>query len=339
MSYDEFGVSEMTAGVAQPFGFIGYQTNSVSRLYYAQARYYTPQIGRFTSEDLIKGFTSLPQSLNQYAYCWNQPVNYVDLDGMLRMPQWMRDAGNWVSNQASNAWDTASNAASNVMNGAQNVVNSISNWYNDLPDWGQNLIKIGVGVVAVGVGAAVVVVTGGTAAAFIPALVAGIKTACTVGAVSAGVRAGVTAIYDVSVGDGFNIRNTLNAAVDGFSDGFMIGGIMAGASLTYGSLMRNAGGLQFGTTPKSQYGRVNVGYGNPNTHGNTVFNVTNKMGQSRFRLDADMYNLLHMHYGLTKKAMELHRTNIIPSIVGAASGWFNRDRGMHEDYSGNLCAD
>lgn len=79
----------------------------MSGLYYAQARYYAPQAARFTSEDLIKGSTSLPQSFNQYAYCWNQPINYVDLDGL--WPQWIRDAGNWVSDQASNAWDVTTN--------------------------------------------------------------------------------------------------------------------------------------------------------------------------------------------------------------------------------------
>jgi hypothetical protein len=72
---------------------------------------------------------------------------------------------------------------------------------------------------------------------------------------------------------------TLNSAFDGFANGFMLGGIMSGASLTYGSVKRNAGGIQFGTTPKPQYGRVGIGYGNPKKHGNTIVNVTNRLGQ------------------------------------------------------------
>ena len=40
-----------------------------------------PGPGRFISEDKIKGFTSMPCTLNQYSYCWNRPLDYVDLDG------------------------------------------------------------------------------------------------------------------------------------------------------------------------------------------------------------------------------------------------------------------
>jgi len=66
----------------QPFGFTGYQTDEISGLYYAQARYYEPNLGRFTAEDLIKGYVALPKSLNQYTYCWNQSLTLVDLDGL-----------------------------------------------------------------------------------------------------------------------------------------------------------------------------------------------------------------------------------------------------------------
>ena len=30
----------------------------------------------------IKGFISMPFTLNQYGYCWNWPLDYVDLDGL-----------------------------------------------------------------------------------------------------------------------------------------------------------------------------------------------------------------------------------------------------------------
>ena len=50
-------------------------------LYFAQARRYDAGAGRFVSEDKIAGFTALPQTLNRYSYCWNQPMEHVDLNG------------------------------------------------------------------------------------------------------------------------------------------------------------------------------------------------------------------------------------------------------------------
>jgi len=70
-------------------------------MYYAQARYYAPGLGRFVAEDTIKGFVEFPQTLNANSYCWNRPMILVDLDG--RLPQWASDARNWISD----TWDGA----------------------------------------------------------------------------------------------------------------------------------------------------------------------------------------------------------------------------------------
>ena len=99
--YDEFGNSlyDMPEG-KQPFGFAGYQSDAVAGTWYAQAREYLPQLGRFAGEDKIAGFAVFPQSLNRYGYCWNDHLSLVDLDG--EWPQWMRDAGQ----AAANFWNT-----------------------------------------------------------------------------------------------------------------------------------------------------------------------------------------------------------------------------------------
>ena len=94
LAYDEFGVPLVEAGHAKlenpanmfnPFGFTGYQMDDISGLYYAQARYYDPQAGRFTAQDVIKGIVSVPETLNAYAYCWCNPLNLVDRDGKTPM--------------------------------------------------------------------------------------------------------------------------------------------------------------------------------------------------------------------------------------------------------------
>ena len=60
MSYDEFGVPMITADVTQPFGFTGYQTEKITGNSFAQVRYYMPTIGRFSSQDMLKGHPAFP---------------------------------------------------------------------------------------------------------------------------------------------------------------------------------------------------------------------------------------------------------------------------------------
>ncbi len=50
-------------------------------LYYYNARYYDPGIGRFISADTIVPNPMNPQSLNRYTYCLNNPLKYVDPSG------------------------------------------------------------------------------------------------------------------------------------------------------------------------------------------------------------------------------------------------------------------
>ncbi len=82
--YDEFGADLFgNQGETQPFGYTGYQPDRTAGTSYAQAREYLPWAGRFAGRDLIKGFAELPFTLNEYGYCWNNPIGYVDRDGQL----------------------------------------------------------------------------------------------------------------------------------------------------------------------------------------------------------------------------------------------------------------
>ena len=74
--------------------------------YCAQAREYRALSGSFAGQDKILGFMERPYTLNQYAYCFNRPINLVDLNGA--WPQWMedignglKDAGDWIGNKIS----------------------------------------------------------------------------------------------------------------------------------------------------------------------------------------------------------------------------------------------
>jgi hypothetical protein len=52
-------------------------------LYYYNARYYDPTIGRFISADTFIPNFSNPQNLNRYTYCNNNPVKFTDPTGHL----------------------------------------------------------------------------------------------------------------------------------------------------------------------------------------------------------------------------------------------------------------
>ena len=85
--FDEFGNDIRTGkdifkDSMQSFGFTGYQMDGAGGLYFAQARRYDAGAGRFISEDLIKGHTAVPYTMNHYSYCFNRPMDLVDLNGM-----------------------------------------------------------------------------------------------------------------------------------------------------------------------------------------------------------------------------------------------------------------
>ena len=61
--------------------YTGYQSDRIAEIYYAQAREYRAELGRFAGVDIIKGFAAAPYTLNEYGYCWGNPMVLVDLNG------------------------------------------------------------------------------------------------------------------------------------------------------------------------------------------------------------------------------------------------------------------
>jgi RHS repeat-associated protein len=90
-------------------------------LYYYNARYYDPQLGRFTQPDTTIPDLSNPQSYNRYSYCVNDPLRYTDPDG--------RAPSDWA-----NAWSSAINRGATyvsagpshwIYNGTVGTLNSL----------------------------------------------------------------------------------------------------------------------------------------------------------------------------------------------------------------------
>ena len=82
-AYDEFGNDiSRNQGLMQPFGYTGYRYDDLAATYFAQAREYDPLVGRFYSIDTIKGSVFRPYSLNEYTYCYNNPILFIDPQGL-----------------------------------------------------------------------------------------------------------------------------------------------------------------------------------------------------------------------------------------------------------------
>jgi RHS repeat-associated protein len=85
------------------------------------ARYYDPELGRFTQPDTTISDISNPQSYNRYSYCLNDPLRYTDPDG--------RAPSDWA-----NAWSGAMNRGATyvsagpshwIWNGTVGSINSL----------------------------------------------------------------------------------------------------------------------------------------------------------------------------------------------------------------------
>lgn len=94
-TYDAWGNHVVTnlndddIGDLNPFRYRGYYYDNETKLYYLNARYYDPEIGRFISQDNISYLApEIINGLNLYSYCSNNPVMGYDPDG--NMPSWLK---------------------------------------------------------------------------------------------------------------------------------------------------------------------------------------------------------------------------------------------------------
>ena len=78
-SYTPFGeqIGEATSG----FGYNGEYYNVVTGMVYLRARFYEPEMNRFSQKDILHGNILNTGSLNRYSYVQNDPINYYDPSG------------------------------------------------------------------------------------------------------------------------------------------------------------------------------------------------------------------------------------------------------------------
>ena len=82
-SYEPFGKQLSVAGnPLTKYAFTG-EWQDPTGLIFLRARYYDPDLGRFLSLDPILGKLSMPQTLNRYVYCMNNPLGFIDPTGMI----------------------------------------------------------------------------------------------------------------------------------------------------------------------------------------------------------------------------------------------------------------
>ncbi|WP_415931302.1 RHS repeat-associated core domain-containing protein [Zhenpiania hominis] len=84
--YDEFG--NTTARIGENFDneicYTGQVYDKETGLYYYNARFYDPEDGRFLTQDTYRGEQIEPGTWHLYAYCANDPVNFIDESGNRR---------------------------------------------------------------------------------------------------------------------------------------------------------------------------------------------------------------------------------------------------------------
>lgn len=82
-TYEPFGNTSVTgAASTNTLQYTG-RENDGTGLYYYRARYYSPRLQRFLSEDPLAGLLEVPDTFNRYPYVLNDPISYRDPSGQI----------------------------------------------------------------------------------------------------------------------------------------------------------------------------------------------------------------------------------------------------------------
>lgn len=78
---DSLAAMMNTIAVLNPFRYRSYYYDSANEMYYCNTRYYDPMLCRFLSPDCYVNQDQGIIGMNIYAYCNNNPVNFIDPSG------------------------------------------------------------------------------------------------------------------------------------------------------------------------------------------------------------------------------------------------------------------
>ena len=237
-------------------------------------------------------------------YYWDWEIGLYYTNSRYYNPQWGRFISADIPEVSAAEPDSVLryNLYAYCLNNPVNLTDKDGTW----PSWAT---KVVIGVAAVVAGAAIVAataVTGGVAAAFVGAVVTGLKAATISGAIGAAVGAGTSAFnHYSSTGSWDGVGEAVVTGVfDGFANGFMTGGIMAGGSQAISSgfkIAANAG------VPTGRNGGIKIGNKvrvlSPNhpkgmEPGGTLLKIGSKYKNIRF--DVGTKSLFHMNIQFSK---------------------------------------
>ena len=150
--YDDFGETSIhgSSALKNEICYTGGIYDESTGLYYLNARYYDPENGRFLTEDTYRGEVNDPDTLHLYAYCKNNPINYVDPSGH----KW--NTFNEIKKKKSEkAYECIQRYKTNKTNMESNKTYIVKrgylygqNYYSNIKFSDTNIAKMGCGIVA-----------------------------------------------------------------------------------------------------------------------------------------------------------------------------------------------
>jgi RHS repeat-associated protein len=129
--YDAFG--NIFTGITSPYnttGYTGQDYDDVAGLVQMDARWYSPSIGRFTSQDTYMGDMYSSQSLNRYSYVMNNPANMWDPTG--HVPEWVGQEVHFIYKSDSQLDDVYVLKSSSSSESGWNLIDTTDNKVNKI---------------------------------------------------------------------------------------------------------------------------------------------------------------------------------------------------------------
>jgi RHS repeat-associated protein len=122
--YDAYGNVTITGGSSNPYQYTG-RENDGTGLYFYRARYYSPILGRFTSEDPIR----FVGDHNFYRYVYNYPIGLND--------PWGLDAASVqaVQDRCRKCTKNLTDKGERLSWDANTYTKELGGWVNDIGSW------------------------------------------------------------------------------------------------------------------------------------------------------------------------------------------------------------